>query len=199
MGSQGVVSAGPADNGRTDGQDGRQDGRQAPAPEAQPLLLPGSRGRQDLFSRNPLSGVGTSGRAPEDMLQGLKFPLVFAQKCVAGSAKPLLPLPACLWSALEHSRQSRLLGWCGEPARGRTPGGQDSVLARLPTWHRPAALQCARAWGPGSQPGWGWGQGRGWEGRPRAPLVDILLPWRDLPALRLQCSLQDRPSGRPGL
>lgn len=40
-------------------------------------------------------GVRMSGRTPKLTLQGLKFPLVFAQKCLAPSAhRPVLSLPA---------------------------------------------------------------------------------------------------------
>lgn len=53
---------------------------------------------------------------PEVTLQGLKFPLVFAQKYLAWSSPtPLLSLPACppafLFSALEHFSQSWALWW----------------------------------------------------------------------------------------
>ena len=69
-------------------------------------------------------GVRTSGRIPKLTFQGLKFPLVFAQKRLAWSALPLSSpsppapayQPASLSLALEHSGQS-WAPWCGAASR----------------------------------------------------------------------------------
>lgn len=77
---------------------GRVDGwPQTPTPDPHPFLLGSHHGGRNWSLESPCFGVRTSGRSPKPKLQGLKFPLVFAQKHLAQAAPPppRSPLPAC--------------------------------------------------------------------------------------------------------
>ena len=121
---------------------GRVDGwPQTPTPDPHPFLLGSHHGGRNWSLESPCFGVRTSGRSPKPKLQGLKFPLVFAQKHLAQAAPPPTLSPPCLPACLSKLPRWNILvraGLCGgEGSQQETGSGgaQDSALATVLMWH----------------------------------------------------------------
>jgi hypothetical protein len=117
------------------------------------VLLPASLGataRRPCPLENPLCRSDIW-QAPKPMLQGLKFPLVFAQKSLAQPVHPLVPPhpPFCVcWDVPGPA------GLCGgkgsQQQAGRWEGLRDpeaSTLVTAPQLLWPCVSDCAALWG----------------------------------------------------